>query len=129
MEKLLHYDLTHGEWYALFDENFFKPLPTKEELVWGDYLAMLREEWFVVFDRMAALHFKVLPQRLNKDNMVNPLFIATQEKTIAWPDPESMKKRRSMPKANEQTQNRKQFVGLDGCRSVESTDRRNGSSL
>jgi hypothetical protein len=60
---------------------------------------MLREEWFVVFDRMAALHFKVLPQRLNKDNMVNPLFIATQEKTAAWPDPESMKKRQSMPKA------------------------------
>ena len=99
IEKRLQLDLTHREWFARFDENFFKPLPTKEELVWGDYLAMLREEWFVVFDRMAALHFKVLPQRLNKDNMVNPLFIATQEKTIAWPDPESMKKRRSMPKA------------------------------
>ncbi len=79
MEKLLQFDLTHGEWYAFFDENFFEPLPTEGELVWGDYLAMLREEWFVVFDRMAALHFKVLPQRLNKDNMVNPLFIATQK--------------------------------------------------
>ncbi len=79
-EKLLHTDLRSGECYARFHENFFQPLPTIEELVWGDYLAMLREEWFVVFDRMAVLNFKVLPQRLNKDNMVNPLFTATQEK-------------------------------------------------
>ncbi len=67
--------------------------------MWGDYLAMLREEWFVVFDRMAVLNFKVLPQRLNKDNMVSPLFTATQQKTAAWPDPESMRKRQTMPKA------------------------------
>ena len=60
---------------------------------------MLREEWVVVFDRMAVLNFKVLPQRLNKDNFVNPLFTATQEKTAAWPDPESMRKRQTMPKA------------------------------
>jgi hypothetical protein len=92
-EKLLHTDFRSGEWYARFDENFFQPLPTIEELVWGDYLAMLREEWFVVFDRMSVLNFKALPQRLNKDNMVNPLFTATQEKTAAWPDPKSMRKR------------------------------------
>jgi hypothetical protein len=48
---------------------------------------MLREEWFVVFDRMAVLHFKVLPQRLNKDNMVNPLFIATQKKHCSLAGP------------------------------------------
>jgi hypothetical protein len=42
-EKLLHIDLRSGEWYACFDANFFQPLPTKEELVWDDYLAM--KEW------------------------------------------------------------------------------------
>ena len=60
---------------------------------------MLREEWVVVFDRMAVLNFKVLPQRLNKDNFVNQLFTATQERTSAWPDPESMRKHQTMPKA------------------------------
>jgi hypothetical protein len=69
-EKLLHTDLRSGEWYARLDENFFQPLPRIEELVWGNYLAMLQEEWFVVFDWMAVLNFKVLPQRLNKDNII-----------------------------------------------------------
>ena len=41
-------------------------------MILADYLAMLRSEWFVVFDRMAAaLHFEVLPQGLNKENLVN----------------------------------------------------------
>jgi hypothetical protein len=48
---------------------------------------MLREEWFVVFDQIVAvLYFKVLPRHFNKDNTVNSLFTATQEKIAAWPN-------------------------------------------
>ena len=60
---------------------------------------MLQEEWFIVFDWMAVLYFKVLPQSLNKDNMVNPLFTAAEENTATWPDPDSMEKHQAMPKA------------------------------
>ena len=34
-EKLLHTDLRSGQCYVRFDEKFFKPLPTIEELVLG----------------------------------------------------------------------------------------------
>jgi hypothetical protein len=67
------------ECFAYFDKKFFEPLPTKEEdLIVSDYLTMLYSEWFVVFDRMAALHFDVLPKRVNKDNLVNPLYTETK---------------------------------------------------
>jgi hypothetical protein len=62
-------------------------------LILADYLTMLRSEWFVVFDRMAALHFEVLPKRLNKENLVNPLYTKTKKHTLSWPEPDTMKKR------------------------------------
>jgi hypothetical protein len=59
---------------------------------------MLRLEWFVVFDRMAALHFDVLPKRVNKDNLVNPLYTETKMCSHTWPDFETMKKHQTMSK-------------------------------
>jgi hypothetical protein len=95
----LQEDAEKGEVYFFFDHAFFEPIPSREELIWNDYLSMLREEWFVLLDRMAALHFEVLPQRLNKDNLVHPLYNETKRKTAEWPDPESMKVRQTMSKA------------------------------
>jgi hypothetical protein len=52
-------------------------------MILADYLTMLRSEWFVVFDRMAAaLHFEVLPQGLNKENLVNQLYTETKKHTL-----------------------------------------------
>jgi hypothetical protein len=84
---------------SFFDKRFFESIPTKEnELILADYLTMLRSEWFVVFDRMAALHFEVLPQRLNKENLVNPLYTETKKHTLKWSDFDTMKMRQAMPK-------------------------------
>ena len=59
---------------------FFEPIPAKEDdLILAGYLTMLRSEWFVVFDRMAALHFVGQPKFLNKENLVNPLYTKTEE--------------------------------------------------
>ncbi len=49
------------EVYLLFPDDFFEPVPTKDDLVWGNYLDCLREEWFVLFDRLAHLQFVTLP--------------------------------------------------------------------
>jgi hypothetical protein len=35
--------MSSGEWYACFDESYFQPVSTIEELVRGDNLAMLKE--------------------------------------------------------------------------------------
>jgi hypothetical protein len=63
-----------------------------------DYLTMLRLEWFVLFDRMAALHFVVLPKRINKKNLVNPLYTETKPYTLVWQNYDTMKKRQTMSK-------------------------------
>jgi hypothetical protein len=95
----LHEDDETKECFAYFDRRFFEALPTKkDDLIFADYLTMLRLEWFVVFDRMAALHFDVLPKRVHKDNLVNPLYTDTLRSTLSWPDFDSMKKRQAMPK-------------------------------
>lgn len=55
-------------------------------------------DWFVVFDRMAALQFEVLPKRLNKANLVISLCIKTKRSTLAWPDLDTTKMGQAMPK-------------------------------
>ena len=95
----LQEDVERKEWYINFDDRFFEPLPTEEkDLILGDYLTMLRKEWFVVMDRMAALHFDVLPKRINKANLVNPLYTETLRATRQYPDPVLMKERQTFSK-------------------------------
>jgi hypothetical protein len=95
----MHQDSKNNKWFVFFDKRFFESIPTKEiELILADYLTMLCSEWYVVFDCMAALHFEVLPQRLNKENLVNPLYTETKKRTLNWPDFDTMKMRQAMPK-------------------------------
>jgi hypothetical protein len=95
----LHEDKETKECFAYFDKQFFEPLPTKkDDLILADYLSMLCLEWFVLFDRMAALHFVVLPKRINKKNSVNPLYTETKPYTLVWPYHDTMKKRQTMSK-------------------------------
>jgi hypothetical protein len=75
------------EVYLLFPDDFFEPVPTKDDLVWGNCLDGLREEWFVLFDRLAHLQFVTLPQRINQDNAVDPVYKDTM-KALSWPDKE-----------------------------------------
>ncbi|KAI2491461.1 hypothetical protein MHU86_23098 [Fragilaria crotonensis] len=77
----------------------FEPLPTENnDLILADYLTMLRQEWFVLFDRMAAMQYEVFPKRVNKNNSVNPLYLETKQSTLAWPDFDTMKKRQTLSK-------------------------------
>jgi hypothetical protein len=58
----------------LLPEDFFEPVPMKIDLVQGNYLDCLREEWFVLFDRLAHLEYVTLPQRINRQNAIDPVF-------------------------------------------------------
>ena len=70
----------------MFPENFFQEiLPTTDDLGFDDYLTTLREEWFVVFDRMAKLLYVTAPKRLNPDNQVDPMYVDILTKNT-WPD-------------------------------------------
>ena len=42
-------------------------------MILADYLTMLRSEELFLFDRMAAIHFEVLPKQLNKENLVTAI--------------------------------------------------------
>jgi hypothetical protein len=52
-----------------FPEDTFQTLSLPHEmLVFGKtYLALLREQWFILFDRMALLYHKTLCKRLDAD--------------------------------------------------------------
>jgi hypothetical protein len=80
------------ELYMMFPEDFFEPVPTKSDLVWGNYLDCLREEWFILFDRMAHIQYITLPQRINRQNAVDPIYYKTL-KALTWPDKEERAKR------------------------------------
>ena len=89
--------MTH-KFHMLFPEDFFEPVPTKNDLVWGNHLDCLRDEWFVVlFDRLAYLQYLTLPQRMNRQNAVDPVYNATL-KALTWPDKEEWARRLKVPR-------------------------------
>jgi hypothetical protein len=85
------------EVYLLFPDDFFESVPTKDDLVWGNYLDCLREEWFVLFDPLAHLQFITLPQQINRDNAVDPVY-HTMMKAISWPHKEERANRGKVPR-------------------------------
>ena len=83
----------------MFPDGFFEPVPTKKDLVWGNYLHVsLREEVFELFDRMAHLQYKVLPQRINPQNAVDPIYNLTLQ-LLSWPDKEERAKCLKLPRS------------------------------
>jgi hypothetical protein len=90
-------DVRTHEHYMLFPDDFFEPVPTKIDLVWGNYLDCLRDEWFVSFDRLAHLQYVTLPQQINRQNAVDSVYHATL-KALTWPDKEERAKRLKVPR-------------------------------
>ncbi len=93
-------DETTHEFHILFPEEFFEPVPTKDDLVWGNDLDCLCEEWFALFDRLAYLQFVPLPQQINRDNAVDPVY-HTMIKALTWPDKEERANRMNILKKKE----------------------------
>ena len=61
---------TVSEHVCSFPEGSFLPLPTKEDLVVGSYLHVLKAQWFTMFDRLAELQHITLPNREAKEDRV-----------------------------------------------------------
>jgi hypothetical protein len=90
-------DKTTHEFYMSFPEDFFKPVPTMNDLEWGNYLDCLREEWFVLFYCLANLQFLTLPQQINRENAVDPVY-HKMLKALTWPDKEKRANRIIVPR-------------------------------
>ncbi len=90
-------DKTTQELYVLFPQDFLEPVSTKNDLVWENYLDCLQEEWFVLFDRLVFLQYVTLPQRINRENAVDPLYSATL-KALNWPDKEDQAQSMKLPR-------------------------------
>ena len=86
------------EFYFMFPEDFFQPLPTQADLVWGDYLTQMREEWVLFYDKMAELQHVTLPKKMNRQNAVNLLYPETLSQIASWPNKEAREKRMKMSK-------------------------------
>jgi hypothetical protein len=91
-------DETTHEFHILFPEEFFEPVPTKDDLVWGNDLDCLCEEWFALFDRLAYLQFVPLPQQINRDNAVDPVYHKTLKNSPGQTHKEERANRLKVPK-------------------------------
>ena len=68
----------------------FAPLPKKATLASGDYLHDSKEEWFILFDRIAHLQHIVIPRRRNNPDVVvkhELLYFSLKAKieSLPWP--------------------------------------------
>jgi hypothetical protein len=68
---------TTGEYMCSFPEDTFQRLPPPHEIsVFGKtYLALLREQWFILFDRLALLYHDTLRKRLDADCVLDKDYI------------------------------------------------------
>ena len=60
-----------------FADATFQSLPPLDEMrVFGKtYLALLREQWFLLFDRLAKLHHETLPRRWAGDCELDEIYL------------------------------------------------------
>jgi hypothetical protein len=65
------------EYVCSFPEDTFQRLPPPHEMsVFGKtYLALLREQWFILFDRLALLYHKTLCKQLDADYVLDDNYI------------------------------------------------------
>ena len=64
---------------------FFKSLPDEEDFAWGDYLKLLREEWFMLIDRLAEEEHVLGPKRLFPKYQVKDCYTGNIEHIMQWP--------------------------------------------
>ena len=70
------------EWVVKLQAKLLKPLPSPAHLVWGDYLSILRSQWFVLFDRLAELQNVTIPNHGENP----PLWYVNVRRQLEWPD-------------------------------------------
>jgi hypothetical protein len=77
------------EYICSFSEDTFQTLPPPHEMsVFGKtYLALLREQWFILFDRLALLYHKILCKQLNADCVLDDDYIGCCKEILVqqWP--------------------------------------------
>jgi hypothetical protein len=77
------------EYVCLFPEYTFQRLPPPQEMsVFGKtYLALFREQLFILIDRLALLYHKTLRKRLYADCILDEIFIGCCNKILVqqWP--------------------------------------------
>lgn len=76
-----HCNLTEG-FYCQLPTKSLKRLPSLKDLVWGNYLKVLREEIFIMMDRLAELQHVLIPSKLGHKVSVEYYEILSQ---ITWP--------------------------------------------
>jgi hypothetical protein len=78
-----------GEYICSFPEDTFQRLPPPHEMsVFGKtYLALLKEQWIILFDRLALLYHDTLHKRLDADCVLDDDFIGCCNKISVqqWP--------------------------------------------
>jgi hypothetical protein len=78
-----------GEYVCSFPEDTFQRLPPPHEMsVFGKtYLALLKEQWFILFDRLALLYHETLCKQLDADCVLDDNYIGYCNKISVqqWP--------------------------------------------
>ena len=65
---------------------WFKPLPTKATLVWDHYMAVVREQWFLMFNRLAELQHKRQPfEDKNPNYQGSKAYFEYADPMLLWP--------------------------------------------
>ena len=75
--------LWYEEWVVKLRPKLLKKSPSRNELVWGDYLSVLRSQWFVLFDRLAELQNVTIPQHADDKP---PIWFVNVRSQLQWPD-------------------------------------------
>lgn len=73
------------EVYCDMPKGLLDPLPTKQKLNGGDYLTLVREQWFLLFDRLAHLQHVIEPTNLFGNHEVSQVYNDHVEAIAEWP--------------------------------------------
>jgi hypothetical protein len=73
------------EMYCDMPLVFFKSLRDEDDFVWGDYLKLLREEWFMLIDRLAEEEHVLCPKRLFPKYQIKNCYTGNIAHIMQWP--------------------------------------------
>ena len=86
----MHRCESSGELFGYMPVPLMKTVPFHDNTTRGrkerekDYLRLLREQWFMLFDQMAEFQFVGGPWMLDKNNKSNVAYASTLD-VLAWP--------------------------------------------
>ncbi len=86
----MHRCESSGEFFCYMPVTLMKKVPFHDNTTRGrkerekDYLRLLREQWFMLFDQMAEFQFVGGPWMLDKNNKSNVAYASTLD-VLAWP--------------------------------------------